>query len=68
MIDSLFDSFNIGHSLSSVNDILHSLTQIISHLDEDYLKDKYSKNAAIDSICEILQAHKDPIDNKRNKS
>jgi len=68
MLDSLFDCFKTDRGLNIINDVLHSLTQIISYLEGEYLKDKDSKNEAIDSICEILQAHKDPVDNKRNKS
>ena len=62
--NALFACFAAGSGLERIKYITENLVDVLGHLERDYLRDKDAKNAALDAICEILQAHKDPIDNK----
>ncbi len=59
MFDTLFialkDEVNAaGHMTGVIGGIYH----LVDLVGLDYVKDQDAKNAAIDAICEILQAHK----------
>ena len=56
MLDKLFAQCQ---SLTHFSRLISNLEDVTSMLSADYLKDKDMKNAAIDAIIEILQAHKD---------
>lgn len=45
--------------ISNFNTLTQYIENIVEGLESNYLKDQSMKNAAIDSIIEILQAHKD---------
>lgn len=58
MFDKLFSALN---GFSHFKTTLQHIENLLDILDENYLKDGgNSKNAAIDSVIEILQAHKSP--------
>lgn len=55
MFDKLFGALpNLTHFKS----ILQSVENVLMLVEEDYFKDQNIRNAAIDAITEILQAHK----------
>lgn len=55
MFNKLFAAFGhyapFGHAVELLNNLL-------DHFECDYIKDKNSKDAAIDAVIEILQQHK----------
>ena len=61
MFNALFSLFKKDIALDRVKDILHNLSEIIEIFDEQSLKDKNSKNAAIDSVIQILEQYKDKL-------
>ncbi len=40
--------------------LMNALQQVVAHLAVDYVKDADAKDLAIDAICEMLQASKNP--------
>jgi len=60
MLDKIFaalkDDINPIEHMSS---IISTVASLATYFTEDYVKDKDSKNAAIDAICEMLQTYKD---------
>jgi hypothetical protein len=59
MFDKIFSLFLPECKFLKMAEFTNDVAQLLSHFEEEYLKDKSSKNAAIDTICEILQSHKD---------
>lgn len=59
MFDKLFDLFLPENRMIAMYNLASSLRSLINLFDEEYLKDKDSKNAAIDAIIAILEKHKD---------
>lgn len=59
MLNALFALFEKSNALNSVANIVIQIHELLQHFETDSIKDKDGKNAAIDAVCEILQAHKD---------
>jgi RNA binding exosome subunit len=59
MLDKIKSLFKPEYQFSHMSALVGYIGNVISVLSENYTKDKDSKNAAIDAICELLQAHKD---------
>jgi len=60
MLDTLASLFKTEHLLGRLQDVFYSTEKIIGTFQEDYLKDKNAKNAAIDCVIHLLQQQKDP--------
>lgn len=58
MFNKLFDLFQKSHALSHMSTICYKIESIIDLFEEEYMKDKNTKDAAIDALIEILQKHK----------
>ena len=58
MFNKLFQAIKVGLGLSHYSTIINLLAEMMSLVEEEYVKDKDAKNAAIDALIEILQAHK----------
>jgi hypothetical protein len=56
MFNKLFAA--LGH-ITQFRQVTDNLESLLSHFEEDYIKDKDAKNAAISAVIEILEAHKD---------
>lgn len=56
MFDDLFHSMN---GVQKFYDILHGIKYLNDNLQEEFLKEKDCKNAAIEAIVKILESHKD---------
>ena len=56
---SLVKSAGIAQPFLHVGNILANLENLVKVIGPDYLKDKDAKNAAIDALISLLQAHKD---------
>lgn len=61
MLDKLKELFKEGLGYTHVAGLLQQLANITNIVNAQYMKDGDAKNAAIDVICEMLQAHKDKI-------
>lgn len=61
MLDKLKELFKEGLGYTHVAGLLQQLANITNIVNAQYMRDGDAKNAAIDVICEILQAHKDKI-------
>ncbi len=61
MLDKLKELFKEGLGYTHVAGLLQQLANITNIVNAQYMKDGDAKNAAIDVLCEILQAHKDKI-------
>lgn len=59
MFNTLFALFKEGEGLVSMYNITSNLHSILNQFTEDELKDISTKNAAIDCLIQILEAHKD---------
>jgi hypothetical protein len=59
MLDALKALFLKETSLGAMGHIFSTVEELLVIVGEDYLKDKSTKNAAIDAICQLLQQHKD---------
>jgi len=59
MLDKLLSFIHPQFGLDHFVSLISSISGVAAHLNQDYLKDKNSKNAAIDTIIEILQTYKD---------
>lgn len=53
--------FSMCHSIVHFQSMMGDITSLLNNFDDAYLKDESLKNAAIDTVIEILQAHKDPL-------
>ena len=60
MLDILKNAFSKEIQLTHISSITSALAHIVNVINSDYVKDKDLKNAAIDSICQLLLEHKDP--------
>lgn len=61
MFNKLFQIVNecgLSNPLGRVADTMTQLENLIEHIEDNYSKGEGLSNAAIDAICEILQAHK----------
>jgi hypothetical protein len=58
MFNFLFSIFKEEFALNNIQTVAVSVYHIIQLFDENYLKDKDSKNAAIDAVIQILNEHK----------
>jgi hypothetical protein len=61
MLENLKDLFKKEFQLSHVAALLNQVHQLVSVFRADFMKDKDSKNAAIDTLCQLLQEQKDPV-------
>lgn len=59
MLDKLFLLMQKDEALTAVKDIIINLEDIVEKFTDSYLKDKDTKNAAIDAVIAILETHKD---------
>lgn len=59
MFNSLFSVIHPLEGLAHYSTIISCIDDLMGKLSSHYLVDKNAKNAAIDAIVEILQAHKD---------
>jgi hypothetical protein len=60
MFNKIFESISndidpYGH----FSTIIENLGKIIDYFDQDYMKDKSARNAALDALCEFLQKQKE---------
>lgn len=58
MLDKLLGFFKDEFSLAHFESMLGSLMTLLEHFEENNLKDKNSFNAAVDTLCELLQNQK----------
>lgn len=58
MFNSLFNSIKSEYGILHMTSIMECLGDLIEHFDDIYVKDGNSKDAAIDSIIEILKNYK----------
>lgn len=58
MLDTLKALWNPEESLSRIGGVISALLDILSHFEEDKLKEGSSRDAAIDIIIQILQQEK----------
>ena len=58
MLNTLKDAFKKDMQLTQIASITGALAHIVNIVNSDYVQDKDLKNTAIDSICQILQEHK----------
>ena len=65
MLDKLKELFKDGLGYTHISGVLQQVANLLSIVHVQYMKDEDSKNAAIDTICAILQSHKDvPVANE----
>jgi hypothetical protein len=50
-----------ARSLKNISALTNKLYEIFVIFDQEYANDKDAKNAAIDSIIKLLEAHKDGV-------
>jgi len=59
MLDKISQLFKEGLEYTHTAGLLQQIANLVNIVHSQYMKDENGKNAAIDSICEILQKHKD---------
>lgn len=59
MLDKLKDLFKDGLGYTHTAGILQQVSNLVNIVHTQYTKDGDAKNAAIDTICALLQSHKD---------
>lgn len=59
MFDLLWNLFKKDVTLKGIGRVADNIEDILTVFEEDYLKDKNAKNAAIDAVIQILEQHKD---------
>jgi hypothetical protein len=59
MWNALFSFFKKEVSAGKLGEVATHIDSIVSLFNQNYLNDKNAKNAAIDSVIEILIQHKD---------
>lgn len=59
MLDKIKDLFKEGLEYTHTAGLLQQISNLINIIQNQYMKDSDGKNTAIDSICELLQSHKD---------
>lgn len=60
MLDYIRSLFKKEFQLVNISTITSYLHTIITLVEEEYVNDKNTKNAAIDAICKLLEEYKDP--------
>ena len=60
MLESLMSLLSAEAGMMQSSNIITSIASLVSMVNENVLKDGVTKNAAIDTLVQILQAHKDP--------
>lgn len=58
MLDSLFNLFKLDNAADETAKVLSNIIVLLENFDADYLKDGNARDAAIDCVIQILQAHK----------
>lgn len=58
MLDALFALINAKAGVGHMADILNTIEQLVGYCSTDYVADGNAKDAAIDSIVQVLQSHK----------
>lgn len=58
MFDTLFSLFGAG-SIHRIGMVVSIASNILKAFETEFAQDKNAKNAAIDTICELLQKHKE---------
>lgn len=59
MLDKLKELFKEGLEYTHTAGVLQQVANIVNIVNAQYMKDGDAKNAAIDTICALLQSHKD---------
>lgn len=59
MLDNLTSLFKEGLQYTHTAGVLQQVANLVNIVHVQYMKDGDAKNAAIDTICQILQSHKD---------
>lgn len=59
MLDRLKELFKEGLEYTHTAGLLQQIANIVNIVNAQYMKEAEGKNKAIDSICELLQSHKD---------
>jgi hypothetical protein len=59
MLDVLKNLFKDGLQYTHTAGVLQQIANLVNIVSVQYTKDSDAKNAAIDTICQILQSHKD---------
>jgi hypothetical protein len=69
MLDKISALFKEGLEYTHTAGLLQQIANVVSIVNAQYMKESSGKNAAIDSICELLQSHKDkPIEAPKENS
>ena len=58
ILNGLMQDIQSGIHLGSMSSVMGSVTTILELMESNYVQDKDAKNAAIDTICQILQKMK----------
>ena len=66
MLDKLFDLIHPVNAVEVIGNILENVDAILSHFEQDYMRDPNTKNAAIDCIIQLLEKHKEPVNAQEN--
>lgn len=61
MLDNLKNLFREGLGYTHTAGILQQLSNLVNIVHTQYTKDSDAKNEAIDTICALLQSHKDIV-------
>jgi hypothetical protein len=59
MLDTIFNLFKEEFKLGHTAALMNHLANIANIFRVDFMKDGDAKNAAIDALCDLLQAQKD---------
>jgi|HubBroStandDraft_2_1064218.scaffolds.fasta_scaffold00031_50 hypothetical protein len=59
MFDTIFKLFNKEKSFEGIRRAAGLVEDLVELFEEEYLKDKNTKNAAIDAVIQMLEEHKD---------
>lgn len=59
MLDALKDCFKQQFQFSHMAGLINHIGNIVAIIQVEYTKDGNAKNAAIDTVCQMLQSHKD---------
>lgn len=59
MLTELQNLFKDGFKYTHVAGLLQQMANLVSILNNDFMKEPTGKNAAIDALCLMLQSHKD---------
>ena len=62
MFDAIFNMIKDDVKLPHLATVIARCGSLVELFSEQYLKDKNTKNACIDAIVQVLQAHKDASD------